>query len=135
MSFIQGTLTRTTKFIVFHQSFNLSSYRAFDFEFSREEWFQLIRVSSILDIQTLHDVMTKKALGHCTPSELLDYGRLYKVTECVSAGLRAFCLRRDHLSLEEGKVLGMEAVVEIARVREMLARGVPWNQADIKIMW
>ena len=64
--------------------------------------------------------------------ELVNYGRKYKVIDCATTGLRRLCTRETPLILEEGDLLGMKVVIEIARIREQLAKGSSWNHIEVR---
>lgn len=109
--------------------FSTLSFRT---EISSVEWVTIIAIASKLGIKSLKDAALSKAQASCTALELVDYGRKYDIFECFSAGIRMLCMRDDHLTLEEGEVLGLATVIEIARARELLAKGVPWNQIGLR---
>ena len=91
----------------------------------------IFKVSSKLGIKTLREEALAKIKKLCSAIELINYGRKHDIFECFSAGLRMLCMRMDPLTFEEGEVLGMNTVVEIARAREMLAKGLSWSQIGL----
>lgn len=55
------------------------------------------------------------------------FGRVHGVWDWLTVPYRILSEREEPLTLEEGIRLGMEDVIEIARKRELLARGACWE--------
>ena len=96
------------------------------------DWFAVVAVASKLGIKPLKDAALAKAQKSCSALELVEYGRKFDIFECFSSGIRMLCMRDDPLTLEEGDSLGLATVIEIARARELLAKGISWNQIGLK---
>lgn len=68
-----------------------------------------IRELAVSKLTSLASAVDKLALGH-------EFG----VTEWLAAGYAELCTRRHPLSVEEGRKLGVEAVVRIAEMKHEL---------------
>ncbi|THH09626.1 hypothetical protein EW145_g1869 [Phellinidium pouzarii] len=95
-----------------------------------KEWLSILAVSTKLNFTSIRTAAINTLSEVIGLAERIRLGRERSVSEWFPECYRQLCKREEPLSLEEGKELGLEDVIKVARAREMLSKGVPWPELE-----
>ncbi|KAL5512490.1 hypothetical protein ACEPAG_3143 [Sanghuangporus baumii] len=98
--------------------------------FTIEEWFGIASVATSLEFKSIRKAALENIFESCGAMELIDLGRKHDLPECITSGFRVLCFAEEPLSLKDGHMVGLEMVIQIARAREMLAKGRKWSEIE-----
>ncbi|KAK7052849.1 Zinc resistance conferring protein [Paramarasmius palmivorus] len=88
---------------------------------SMEEWISVLSLSTRWDFNTLRDLsITRLTPMVQDPAEQIVLGHQYDVVDWLVPAYTALCERREPLTLEEGRKLGVDLVVMIGQVRDKI---------------
>ena len=86
-----------------------------------EEWISVLSLSTRWDFNTLRDLsITRLTPMVQDPAEQIVLGHQYDVVDWLVPAYTALCERREPLTLEEGRKLGVDLVVMIGQVRDKI---------------
>ena len=97
-------------------------------QFSQIEWLSLLEVSSQLNFPAIRKAAINYVLSTITdPLQLTHIGMSLQIKEILEKSFHILCTRGSPLTHEEGHTLGVSMVVELAKAREDLLKGIPWE--------
>lgn len=103
--------------------------------FTVAQWLRIARVATVLEFPSVRKAALENIFEDCGAVELISLGKKHDVPECISSGFRILCLAEEPLSLADGYTIGMELVIQIARARELLAKGCKWSDIELDFVF
>lgn len=95
--------------------------------FSANQWLSILSVSTELKFKSIRSAAIANLTDILDEIDRIRFGRVHGVWDWLTEPYRILSEREEPLTLEEGDRLGMEDVIAIARKREELARGLPYD--------
>ena len=84
------------------------------------EWTSVLAVSSRWDFDIHRTIAQEKLSQIASPIERILLSRQFDVKEWLVPAFLQLCMREESLTLEEGKMLGMENVILLADIRQAI---------------
>lgn len=84
------------------------------------EWTSVLAVSSRWDFEVYRTIAQEKLSQLASPIQRILLSRQFDVKEWLVPAFLELCVREEALTLEEGKILGMENVILLADVRQAI---------------
>ncbi|KAJ8077414.1 hypothetical protein PM082_001844 [Marasmius tenuissimus] len=100
-----------------------------------DEWISILRLSTHWDFSSLRELSISRISQVLDdPSDLIVLGNQYDVTDWLVSAYTELCIRKEPLTLEEGRKVGVDIAVTIAQVRHKIRYNSNLNRAHDSIV-
>ncbi|KIM91718.1 hypothetical protein PILCRDRAFT_827 [Piloderma croceum F 1598] len=83
-----------------------------------DEWTSILRLAVEWNFQSIKNLAVERLSAIATPVDKIVLGRRFDIFEWLENAYTNVCWRDEALTIEEGKLLGVEDVIEIAAMRQ-----------------
>ena len=89
-------------------------------ELQASEWLSVLRFTSKYEFSLLRAYATMMLEGKLDPVRRIEVSRIYVIKQWLHPALIELANRRESITLEEGRVLGLETLVKLSAVRDSI---------------
>ncbi|KDQ59052.1 hypothetical protein JAAARDRAFT_108596, partial [Jaapia argillacea MUCL 33604] len=85
-----------------------------------EEWSSILHLATQWGYESIRSLAIREIFPLCSPIDKIVLGREYDISDWLRDAYIAVCERREPITLEEARRLGLEEVVKISKARHEL---------------
>jgi len=88
------------------------------------DWTSILRLASEFQMKNVRALAMKQLFPIASAAEKIDLANKYDIKDWLVPAYMELCTRTEELTMEEGKKLGVEAVIGVAQLRSQLLANV-----------
>ncbi|THV06631.1 hypothetical protein K435DRAFT_644937, partial [Dendrothele bispora CBS 962.96] len=88
------------------------------------DWTSILRLASLFQMENVRALAVKQLFPITSAVERIELANKYDIKDWLGPAYLDLCTRTQELTLEEGKKMGIEAVIGVTQLRSQLAANV-----------